>query len=81
MIAIARKQKQNSAYTTKARPVRESETGLDLSAWKFRQLDLRHLKAADLNPPRVCASKQFPPAFRIHNPIRQCKRTVHSIII
>jgi hypothetical protein len=42
---------------------------------------LRHLKAADLNPPRVCVSKQFPPAFRIHNPIRQCKRTVHSIII
>jgi cysteine synthase len=63
MIAITRKREQNSAYAIRgeARPGMTRHGPRLFIAWKPRQpVGLRHFHAADLNPPRVCVSKQFP---------------------
>jgi hypothetical protein len=67
MIAIARKRKQNSAYTTKgeARPV--SGAGLEplaLSQLPLATKDLSVIQPVDLIISRVCVSKQFPPVLK-----------------
>jgi hypothetical protein len=64
MIAIARKREQNSAYAVRgeARPGMTRHGPRLFVAWKPRQpVDSRQFHAADLNPPLVCVSKQFPP--------------------
>ena len=63
MIAITRKRRTEfGLYHSRRGPFGVPEAGLDRLTLERRERSAsRHSKAADLNPPRLCVCKQFPP--------------------